>query len=171
MATGSIPTMCALSSLSRAWGTASIGSRPSKPPGQPSAWPATHQRLVLGASVAQILSPRSFVSFGLAATHQHGALSSPYRRAVIVTTLFPEVLPGDRYRYTGFVAASVHVADGRALHLRQGGYAETWGVIGIVPEASIVKELGERVLVALRYRFVERSAASFYQVNYGHRRS
>ena len=99
-------------------------------------------------------------------TRQHGALSNPYRRAVVRTTLFPESVPGDRSRYPAVVALAWFVGWGTAVHLRQGAYADTWGVASVVPELQIAKAFGERGLVAVRYRFVGQTQASFYRVAY-----
>lgn len=136
------------------------------PPGQASLWPASHRRFNAGATLSQILSPSVILSGGLAFTHQFGVLASPYRRALVRTSLFPEIVPGTRSRGTAFAELSWYLGAGAVLRLRQGLYADTWAVLGFIPEASIVKELGERGLLTLRYRFYRQSAASFYEARY-----
>ena len=62
------------------------------PPGQESLWPASHARLNAGATLTQVLSRVLLASAGLGFTHQWGTLWSPYRRALVGTTLFPEAV-------------------------------------------------------------------------------
>ncbi len=132
------------------------------PPGQDALWPGTHDRLTVGASVSQLLSPRLVARGGVGGTHQWGRLSSPYRRARVQSTLFPEVVPGARDRLTAFLALSWHLGGGTALHLRQGGYLDTWGVGALIPEAALAKEVGRSGMVSLRYRLYQQSGATFY---------
>ncbi len=136
------------------------------PPGQASLWPASHQRVNGGLTASQILSRTLILAGGFAATNQLGVLASPYRRALVRTSLFPEVVPSSRARYTAFAELSWYVGWAASLRLRQGLYADSWGVIGFVPEAAIVKELGKDGLLTLRYRFYRQSAASFYRRQY-----
>jgi hypothetical protein len=133
------------------------------PPGQASLWPAVHQRVNGGLTLSQIVSRTMILSGGFAGAHQFGVLASPYRRALIRTTLFPEVVPSVRNRYTAFTELSWYVGFSAAVHLRQGLYLDSWGVVGIIPEATFAKELGEKGLLMLRYRFYRQSAASFYR--------
>jgi len=138
----------------------------SPPPGQAGLWPASHQRVGAGVTLAQILSPRAILSFGLAGSYQFGVLASPYRRALVRTSLFPEVVPGARARSTAFVALAFDLGWSTALRLEQGIYADSWGVVGFVPELAIVKELGPRGLLTLRYRFYRQAPAWFYRARY-----
>lgn len=136
------------------------------PPGEEEAWPASHQRWQVGASLSQVVTPRIVVSAAAALSRQSGQLASPYRRALVRTTLFPEVVPDARRRETGFVAASIYVGRGAALHLRQGAYHDDWGVRALVPEAAVAASLGGRGLAWLRYQFYEQWAADFYEARY-----
>jgi hypothetical protein len=102
----------------------------------------------------------------VAFTHQWGTLSSPYRRALVVTTLFPELLPSTRERFTGYLALSWALGGGAALHLRQGAYVDSWGVWAVIPEFSLAKEVGDRALVSFRYRFYGQGPAAFYLPTY-----
>lgn len=136
------------------------------PPGQESIWPASHARLTAGATVTQLLSRVLIGSAGLGLTHQWGTLWSPYRRALVNSTLFPEVLPTNRERLTSFLALSCSIGGGTALHLRQGLYLDSWRVLALMPEVAIAKEVGTRGLVSLRYRYYSQRSASFYQPVY-----
>lgn len=136
------------------------------PPGQQDLWPAQHQRVNGGLTLTQILSPRLVLTAGLAGTVQRGTLSSPYRRALVRTTLFPESVPGARDRVIGSVQLSVYLSQGAALHVRLGGYADTWQVLGIIPEFLVAKQLGARGLMTFRYRFYKQGQAEFYLPRY-----
>jgi hypothetical protein len=136
------------------------------PPGQEADWPATHIRINGGGTVTQILSERLVLSGGLGGTIQQGELANPYRRAVVVTTLFPEVVPRSRIRFTGFAGLAWYMGAGTALHLRQGAYADTWDVFAWIPEAAVAAEIASRLVAQLRYRFYLQSSADFYQGRY-----
>jgi len=136
------------------------------PPGQQDEWPATHERATVGASVTQLLSPRVALSGGLGATMQRGQLANPYRRAIVRTSLFPEVVPDERDRLTAFVSTSIHLGWSSALTLRQGLYADSWGVLAMIPEAALSKSFGPRLLATARARFYAQRHADFYEPAY-----
>ncbi len=93
------------------------------------------------------------VSGGASAGWQSGRLSSPYRNSLVGITYFPEKLPSERLRVTSFAQASWYLGMGAALHVRQGFYADGWGVTAWIPETALAKELGRRALVTLKHRF------------------
>jgi Protein of unknown function (DUF3570) len=136
------------------------------PPGEADEWPASHQRWQVGASLSQVVTPRIVVSGAAALSRQSGQLANPYRRALVRTSLFPEVVPRVRLRTTAYVAASFHVGNGTALHLRQGAYRDDWGVRALVPEIAAAVEVGGRGLGWVRYQFYEQWAADFYDARY-----
>jgi hypothetical protein len=136
------------------------------PPGQAESWPASHQRWQIGASVSQLLGPRVAIAGAAALTRQFGRLANPYRRALVRTSLFPEVVPGDRLRATGYLAASIYAGRGVAAHLRQGGYRDDWGVRALVPEVAVAVELGSRGVAWARYQYYVQWAADFYHARY-----
>jgi hypothetical protein len=136
------------------------------PPGQTALWPSSHTRLNAGVLVNQLITPTLTLNAGLGFTHQQGTLSSAYRRATVQSTLFPEVLPDRRERLTGFFGGSWFIGGGTALHFRQGFYADSWGVLSLIPEASVVKEIGSHLVASFRYRHYAQKAASFYEPNY-----
>jgi hypothetical protein len=119
-----------------------------------------------GVSVHQLVSRRLTVSGAAAATYQVGTLANPYRRANVRGTLFPEVAPGYRLRLTAALGGSFFIGGGTAVHLRQGFYGDSWGVLALVPEAAIAKEVGRTGVVSLRYRFYGQGPGSFYRPVY-----
>jgi hypothetical protein len=136
------------------------------PPGQEDEWPADHDRVIGGASVSQLLSPALMFSAGGSFTRQRGTLSNPYRRATVRTSLFPEVLPDARNRFTAFVGAAWYLGWHAALHARVGAYTDSWGVQSIIPELALTKQLGARWLLDVHYRYYKQSAADFYEPVY-----
>ena len=116
--------------------------------------------------LAGALSPRLVASAGAAFTHQGGTLANPYRRAIVRTSLFPEEVPDLRERFTGFVSLSAYLGRGFALHLRQGLYADSWGVVAFIPEVGLAGEIFQGALVTAHYRMYSQSAAWFYQARY-----
>jgi hypothetical protein len=136
------------------------------PPGERDRWPATHERVQAGLSVAQTLAPRLTGSVGVDVSHQYGVLDNPYRRSLVRTSLFPEALPDTRTRVVAFVGAAWYLGTGFALHPTLGGYADSWDVLALIPEVALAKELGARWLLILRYRAYVQKRASFYTPRY-----
>jgi hypothetical protein len=136
------------------------------PPGQRGSWPASHDRFTAGFTVSQLLSPRIVASAGVAGTFQVGVLSSPYRRAVVRTSLFPEVVPGERARATAFASVSIAIRASLALHVRQGFCIDDWGVVAWSPEAALALEVARGALVTARYRMYGQTGAWFYKARY-----
>lgn len=137
-----------------------------KPIGQEMLWPASHDRVTAGVTLSQLLSPEWTISGGAATTQQHGMLASPYRNAQVGVTLYPETHPDARGRYTGFVGLSWYVGAKTALHVRQGAYADSWGVRALIPELAVSAQFARRGLATLRVREYQQWGASFYQPNY-----
>lgn len=136
------------------------------PPGETDRWPASHSRVNAGVTLSQVLAPTLLASVGAAGSRQAGTLESPYRRALIRTSLFPEKLPSTRARMTAFVGLAWYVGWETALHLRQGVYLDSWGVAAVIPQLSVVREFGQRGLFSLYYRYYGQSASSFYAPRY-----
>ncbi len=135
--------------------------------GQEALWPASHRRWAGTIGLAQILGERVVLTGGAAATWQRGALSSPYRRAVVQPNLLlPESLPRARDRASAFVGLSVSITPRLAVHVQQGGYIDDWRVRALVPQALIAGEIADSVLLHGGYRYYGQTAASFYRSTY-----
>jgi hypothetical protein len=136
------------------------------PPGQDDDWPATHWRVNGLASVSQAVHPRVLLAAAAAFTVQRGQLSSPYRRALVLTTLFPENHPSARDRVTGYVGGIVYLGWETALHLRAGAYADSWEVMALVPEATLATSPWPSLLLTARYHLYLQSRAYFFDSVY-----
>jgi hypothetical protein len=138
----------------------------SPPPGQAGAWPAAHERIYLGASLAQVLGPTTVLAGSATFGRQAGTLESPYRRVLVRTSLFPESVPDERFRVTASLSVAQYLGSGFAAHLRNGVYGDSWGVAAWIPELALAKELGPRLLASVHARRYAQSAATFYEHHY-----
>jgi hypothetical protein len=136
------------------------------PPGQQASWPATHQRITASLAGSQVVTRSIILTAGIAVTAQRGRLANPYRRALVRTSLFPEVVPDARDRWTGFVGTSASLTRRAALHARLGGYRDSWGVWAFIPELAAVHEITERGLVTASYRWYRQRQADFWEARY-----
>jgi hypothetical protein len=135
------------------------------PAGEADDWPSTHDRWTAGLSVSQLLSPVLIASGGVLSSWHLGTLGSPYRRALVRTSLFPERLPSTRARYAAFAGIAWYVGWDAAIHLRQGLYLDSWSIGALIPEIRINKEL-DRALVSIYHRTYLQTAAEFYRTSY-----
>jgi len=140
------------------------------PLGEDGIWPARHERVNGGFAVTQLLSPELALSGGASVNYQFGVLSNPYRRALVSPTLsndqataYAEAVPAERLRGTAFARLAWWLAPGTALHVRQGFYADDWGVRSFVPEVTLARELGGSGLFLARGRLYVQSAARFHR--------
>ena len=136
------------------------------PPGQKGLWPAEVYKWSGGFTAAQSVTPQLLISWGLSAGLQQGTLASPYRYALVRSTLFPETLPGERLRLTMFFQSAYYLGWGTALHLRHGFYWDSWDVKAWIPETAVSRQMGRRSVLTLRHRFYAQTRAQFYQPVY-----
>lgn len=136
------------------------------PPGQERDWPAHHDRVFAGAALSQVLDPKTLVTATLACAYQFGTLESPYRLVHVATSAVPERVPDGRLRLTGSISVARYLGAGFAAHVRNGAYADDWGVVAFVPEAALAWDASGAVLVDVHARWYEQSAARFYEPVY-----
>ncbi len=136
------------------------------PPGEADLWPAAAIRLAAGAQVGQLLSPRVQAGVSYAFSMLAGTLENPYRRARIITTLFPERLPDTRYRQVGAIEMGAYLGFGIAAFHCQGGYFDSWGIKAWIPETAIPVEIGKRWLITPRHKYYYQLPADFYRTSY-----
>ena len=136
------------------------------PPGQASLWPASSSRVAAGVQLGQLLSPRLQGGLSYAFSALAGTLENPYRRARIVTTLFPERLPNARYRHVVGAELGGYLGLGVALFHREGGYMDSWGVRAWIPETALPIEIGNRWMIVPKHKYYYQLPADFYQTSY-----
>jgi hypothetical protein len=153
--------------LSGYLGTGLDFSDPSEPPpGSLDTWPAISTRVAAGLQVGQILSSRLQGGISYALSVLSGALENPYRRARILTTLFPEQLPDQRIRHVGGIDVAYYLGLGIAAFHREGMYMDSWGVQAWIPESAVQIELGKKWLLRSRYKYYYQLPADFYRTSY-----
>jgi hypothetical protein len=136
------------------------------PHGRDYLFPAFLGKYSAGLALSWIATPRLALSGGASGAVQKGYLSSPYRGAVMNGMPYTERLPGQRVRGTAFVQGSLYLGAGTALHVRQGAYADDWGVRAYIPETALAKEIGPRFMATIRHRYYIQTAADFYGTAY-----
>ena len=136
------------------------------PPGQAALWPASSSRVAAGVQLGQLLFPRVQMGLSYAVSILSGTLENPYRRARVITTLFPEKLPDTRYRHVAGAELGAYLGLGVALFHRQGGYADSWGVRAWIPETALPIEIGERWMVVPRHKYYYQLPADFHRTSY-----
>lgn len=136
------------------------------PPGQAEDWPASSSRVAAGVQVGQLLSPRVQGGLSYAFTALAGTLENPYRRARIITTLFPERLPDARYRHVVGAELGGYLGFGVALFHREGGYMDSWGVRAWIPETALPIEIGGRWMITPKHKYYYQLPAEFYRTSY-----
>jgi hypothetical protein len=52
------------------------------------------------------------------------------------------------------------------VHIGLSGYADSWSILALAPEARVARDVGDDVSLALAYRFYWQTRASFYEVVY-----
>lgn len=136
-----------------------------EPPGEQSRWPADQRRYLLGFGITQMTGKRSQILGGYSLTVLSGALEGPYRRTTVITTLFPERLPDTRLRNSVVTGWSYTPWNGTALHLRQGLYFDSWGILSWIPEIALAQEMNA-LLLRLSYRHTDQTRADFWEHHY-----
>jgi hypothetical protein len=136
------------------------------PPGQANDWPATSSRLAGGIQIGQILSPRIHSGVSYSLTVLSGTLENPYRRARIISTLFPERLPNFRIRNGGGLEIGGYLGYGMGLFHREGVYLDSWGIAAWIPETALQIELGNRWMLIPKHKYYYQLSADFYKTAY-----
>ena len=140
--------------------------------------PFFDQRLASGGarvSLAQLLGKRTLAELTLEAIHFDGFQASPYRYVAIGgdgvcassgTYCVPEQAPEQRLRASASLRARRALGRAWSLGLEYRLYGDTWGVRSHTVEPELAWRVGERTILALRYRYYTQGEASFYQPRY-----
>jgi hypothetical protein len=136
------------------------------PPGERDLWPAHHARVFVALSLSQVLGPSTLLSGTVTLGSQSGTLENPYRRVLVHTTLFPERVPDVRRRLAASLGLARYLGGGLAGHLRNGFYADDWGVLAYVPELALAWDASTRFLFDAHARGYTQTSARFYEPQY-----
>lgn len=117
-----------------------------------------------GISFSQVLSEISTVMVGYDVVHNWGYLANPYRTLAVEGAQANETHPGSRTRNSFYGRLQLYVPDSRtALHLMYRVYLDDWEVGALTPEARVYQEIGESVVLRLRYRFYTQLRSFFWR--------
>jgi len=118
-------------------------------------------------SLEQVLNPTMVLTLGYQFGHQRGYLGNPYRFAQREAAPEREQPPTLRLRHGLSGKWTSYVPNLRiAVHTLARLYVDNWGVLGVNPELRLYKEIGDLLLVRLRYRYYRQTAADFYRTTY-----
>jgi hypothetical protein len=117
-----------------------------------------------GISFSQVLSEISTVMVGYDVVHNWGYLANPYRTLPLEGTQAAETHPGSRTRSSLYGRFQVYVPDSRtAFHLMYRVYLDDWDLGALTPEGRIYQEIGDAVMLRVRYRFYTQLRSFFWR--------
>ena len=114
----------------------------------------------------QVLSPLATLTLGYDLAVLHGFTANPYRGATFRDGApKAEKHPDLRVRNGIYFWLAHYVKQTRsALRVGYRLYQDSWGLTAHAPEARIYQELGEHLLLRLRYRYYTQDHAEFWRV-------
>jgi hypothetical protein len=126
-------------------------------------------------AATQVIDPKTWIASGYSFTGVTGFQSQPIRQVTITTVsngtssdeTVDEVHPDSRLRHVMFVRAKRHLFTSSAIDVNVSRYFDDWGVGATTLETGFLQHLDDNIIVRLRYRLYDQSAAEFYQPVYG----
>ena len=116
------------------------------------------------ATVTQNLSPTMNVQVALYGQVLRGLQSNPYRRVRVGPNEPQEYIPNSRARASLSARVNRYLPKvNAALHLDARGYSDTWGVNSGMVEFAYSQYAGTSVLLRVRARFSQQTAATFFK--------
>lgn len=117
-----------------------------------------------GISFSQVLSEIATVMVGYDFVHNWGYLGNPYRSVAIDGVQLTELHPGARSRSSFYGRLQLYAPDsGTGFHVLYRVYLDDWDVGALTPEARIYQEIGDSVLLRVRYRFYSQLRSFFWR--------
>ncbi|MCA9601775.1 MAG: DUF3570 domain-containing protein, partial [Myxococcales bacterium] len=96
-----------------------------------------------------------------------GYLANPYRSVSLGAAPLAEKHPNERLRHTLNGRFEYYLPGTRtALHAILRGYADSWNILAITPEARVYQEFGDTFMLRLRYRLYAQTRSFFQQSSY-----
>lgn len=118
--------------------------------------------LVLNLGLEQVLTPRLVLTLGYDLGVAHGYQHNPYRRVVVDGTPVDELHPSDRTRHNGHARLAWYIPEsGTAIQALYRAYLDSWDIAALTPEARVYQEIGDLVMLRLRYRYYTQTRAFF----------
>ena len=118
----------------------------------------TLDAFVLNAGFEQALSPQLTVAVGYDLGLLYGYQHNPYRGV----GARDEQHPDRRGRHNAHARLAYYFPEtGTALHAIYRAYLDTWDIGALTPEARVYQELGDLLMLRLRYRYYTQTRAFF----------
>lgn len=115
-------------------------------------------------TLTQNLTPTMNVQFALYGQILRGLQSNPYRRVRVGPNEPQEYIPNSRARASLSARVNRYLPKvNAALHLDARGYSDTWGVNSGMVEFAYSQYAGTSVLLRVRARFSQQTAATFFK--------
>lgn len=127
-----------------------------------------------GGGVSQLLSPVLKLDLGYQLQYMEGFLGNPYRRALVggrarppSTTLMgglpkPEDPPDTRWRHNLEAQLAWYLpSTATTIQLYLRGYTDSWDIQALTPEPRIYQQIGQNLVLRMRYRFYTQTRADF----------
>jgi len=123
----------------------------------------TLDALVFNLGLEQVLTPRLTLAVGYDLGLAYGYQHNPYRTVGIDGGApVPESHPDQRTRHNAHARLAWYIPDtGTALHAMYRAYLDDWDIAALTPEGRIYQELGDLLMLRLRYRYYTQTAAFF----------
>lgn len=123
----------------------------------------TLDAVVVNFGIEQVLSPRLTFEAGYDVGLLYGYQHNPYRMVGIEGGApVSENHPDRRYRHNGHARLALYIPETRtAVHAIYRAYVDNWDIAALTPEARVYQELGDLLMLRLRYRFYTQTAAFF----------
>ncbi len=126
-------------------------------------WPQDKNTHNYSLVLTQVLSPKMLIRFGGSLSDVAGYQASPYREVRISGTAQQEVHPETRRRQSYFFWLNRYFETRTSSHLNGTYYRDDWGVRSYAAELKLYQYLFDPLILRLRYRYYDQSAADFYQ--------
>lgn len=117
-----------------------------------------------GISFTQILSEISLATIGYDLVHNWGFLANPYRTLAVEGAQANETHPGSRTRNSFYGRLQLYSPEsGTAFHFLYRVYLDDWDVGALTPEVRVYQEIGDDVVLRLRYRYYNQLRSFFWR--------
>jgi opacity protein-like surface antigen len=130
--------------------------------------------MTFGFGFQQLVSPVMKLDIGYQLSYMEGFLGNPYRRALVGARARPgstllmgglprnEDPPDTRWRHNVEAQLSWFLPpSSTTLQLYVRGYTDSWDIQALTPEPRIYQQIGDDLVLRLRYRFYTQTRAEF----------
>ncbi len=118
--------------------------------------------LVLNVAWDQVITPEMTLQVGYDFGYVDGYLASPYRMVMVGPVAMPEHHPETRLRHTISARLAYTIpATGTSFQAIYRAYVDSWDIGALTPEGRIYQEIGDTLMLRVRYRYYTQTHAFF----------